>query len=376
MQIIRGIKPKPLKCVVYGPEGVGKSTFAAQAPNPLFIDTEGGTDRLDVARLPVPSSLSMLMEQLQWVKNNVGCCQTLVLDTADWAERLCIESVCQAYQKKGIEDFAYGKGYIYAYEAFGKILNMLDEILAQGVHIIVNAHAAMRKFELPDENGAYDRWELKLIASQKCSIANMLKEWADMIFFCNFETIVIKDDKTKKAKGTGGTRRVMYTSHHACWDAKNRFNLPDKLPFEYAQVANLFSANTPMAQAPAAQMPVAPPPAANPEPPAAAAPVPATAPQADDSSFQKVDGYDPNFPWTLGQQNAVESTIPSFVPKALADLMASSNVTVEEITNVVAQRGYYPAGTPFQNYDPQFVEGVLIAAWPQVLDLIQSNRKA
>lgn len=138
MEIIRGIKPKPLKCVVYGPEGVGKSTFAAQAPNPLFIDTEGGTDRLDVARLSVPSSLSMLMEQLQWVKNNVGCCQTLVLDTADWAERLCIESVCQAYQKKGIEDFAYGKGYIYAYEAFGKILNMLDEILAQGVHIIVN----------------------------------------------------------------------------------------------------------------------------------------------------------------------------------------------------------------------------------------------
>ena len=46
------------KVVIYGPEGIGKSTLAARFPQPLFIDTEGSTKELDVARLPAPTALS------------------------------------------------------------------------------------------------------------------------------------------------------------------------------------------------------------------------------------------------------------------------------------------------------------------------------
>jgi hypothetical protein len=147
---------------VYGPEGIGKSTFAAQFPDPLFIDTEGSTKNMDVARLPKPSSWTMLKEQIIWVRANPGLCQTLVIDTADWAEQLCMDSICTTADKAGIEDFGYGKGYVYLAEEFGRLLNTLEDLVEKGINIVITAHAQMRKFEQPDEMGQYDRWELKL----------------------------------------------------------------------------------------------------------------------------------------------------------------------------------------------------------------------
>lgn len=333
MRIISGVLPKAVKCVVYGPEGIGKTTFAAQAPDPVFIDTEGSTTRLDVKRLPAPTSISMVMEEIRYLRDTPGICQTLVLDTADWAERMCREATCAKYSKAGLEDFGYGKGYTYVYEDFGKILNALDEVVERGIHVIVTAHAAMRKFEQPNEDGAYDRWELKLINSQKCSIANMVKEWADMVLFANYETIVVKNDD-KKNKAQGG-RRVMYTSHHPCWDAKNRFGLPEKLPFDFGQVAHCF------------QLP-------------SAAPVGEVGPTMTGPSSN-----------TTQQSCPSEMAPPAGVPQALWDLMRGNGVDEGQIRTVVSRRGYYPLDTPISNYDPAFVSGVLIGAWEQVHQMIK-----
>ena len=238
MQIITGVMPKATKAVLYGPEGIGKTSFAAKAPNPLFIDTEGSTTRLNVRRLPAPQSWAMVLEQVQWVIYNPQVCSTLVVDTADWAQRLATDAVCARLKIGGIEDLGYGKGYSYVYEEFGRLLNLLDQVIDRGINVIITAHAAMRKFEQPDEMGSYDRWELKLNNSQKCSIAGMVKEWADMVLFANYETIVVKNEN-KKGKAQGG-QRVMYTAHHPCWDAKNRFGLAEKLSFDFQQVAHCF----------------------------------------------------------------------------------------------------------------------------------------
>lgn len=147
MQIISGVMKKATKAVLYGPEGIGKTTFASKAPEPLFIDTEGSTTRLNVRRLPAPESFAMILEQVQWVLENRNVCKTLVLDTADWAQSRCVNAVCAKYQKGGIEDFGYGKGYSYVYEEFGRLLNLLDQVVDAGINVIVTAHAAMRKFE-------------------------------------------------------------------------------------------------------------------------------------------------------------------------------------------------------------------------------------
>ena len=158
MEIIRGKIPGAKKTVVYGPEGIGKSTFASRFPDPLFIDTEGSTKDMDVARTPAPTSWTMLLDQIQYVKTHPDICRTLVIDTVDWAEQKCVDHVCAEHQKKGIEDFGYGNGYVYAKEEFGRFLNKLSEIIDAGIHVVLTAHAQLRKFEQPDEMGAYDRW--------------------------------------------------------------------------------------------------------------------------------------------------------------------------------------------------------------------------
>ena len=233
MNIIRGKIPSAQKVVIYGPEGIGKTSFAACFPDPLFIDTEGGTKHIDVARLPAPTSWTMLLEQVQEVKKeNTSVCKTLVLDTADWAEQLCIKHICDKYKKSGIEDFGYGKGYIYLKEEFGRLLNLLEDVIERGVNVAVTAHAKMRKFEQPDEMGAYDRWEMKLDKN----VAPLIKEWADMVLFANYKVYTVKDEQTQRSKAQGG-KRVLYASHHPCWDAKNRHGLPDEMPLDYTSIA-------------------------------------------------------------------------------------------------------------------------------------------
>lgn len=340
MQITTGIMPKAVKVVLYGPEGIGKTTFASMAPGALFIDTEGSTTRINVRRLPAPNSFSMIMEEVQWVLNNPAVCRTLVVDTADWAERYCTDFVCAKLKIGGIEDMGYGKGYRYVYEEFGRLLNLLDQVIDRGINVLVTAHAAMRKFEQPDEMGSYDRWELKLNNSQKCSIAGMVKEWADMVLFATYETIVVKNEN-KKGKAQGG-QRVMYTMHHPCWDAKNRFDLPEKLPFDFAHVAHCFlNESQPVYQVSA----------------------PANPTQTGRSSEASIQTSYPS--------DSPKEEPDTGIPISLQQLMNQYQVSESDICRVVALKGYYPENTPIRNYDPQFVEGVLVGAWQQVYNMIK-----
>lgn len=222
------------KVVIYGPEGIGKSTLASQFPEPVFIDTEGSTKELDVARYPTPASWHNILDDIDDAIDEIPC-KTLVIDTADWAEQLCNRDVCKRLNVGGIEDIGYGKGYTYAAEEFAKMLNICNKLIAKGVNVVFTAHAQMRKFEQPDEMGAYDRWEMKL--SKKC--AALLKEWADIVLFCNYKTIVVADSNTKTKKAQGG-KRVMYASHHPCWDAKNRYGLPDQMDMDFDQIKHVF----------------------------------------------------------------------------------------------------------------------------------------
>lgn len=226
--ITRGTSAKPVKGVCYGVEGVGKTTFAAKWPGAVFIDIEDGSSHYDVARLPRPTEwLGLLAEVEAAAKmDEVG---TLVIDTMDAAEALCVGHVLTVKKWKGIEDAGYGKGYTYLAEEFGKLLKALDKVVNAGKNVLVLAHAQIKKFEQPDEMGAYDRWELKL---QKKD-APLVKEWCDLLLFANYKTDTMRDEQTKKTKATGGKRRMMYAAHTAAYDAKNRLGLPDEMPFDF-----------------------------------------------------------------------------------------------------------------------------------------------
>lgn len=360
MNITRGKIPGAKKCVLYGPEGIGKSTFASHFPDPVFIDTEDSTKELDVARFDKPTSWEMLLQEVRYVINTPNICKTLVVDTADWAEKLCIKAVCAQYQKSGIEAFDYGKGYTYVYESFGELLNLLADLTERGVHIVLNAHAATKRREQPDEFGTYDCWGLKLIDSPKCSIANMVKEWADIVLFANYKVMVVAtDDKGKKHKAQGG-RRVMYTTHHPCWDAKNRLGLPDELPLDFSALAPYINAQ-PSSSASAAPQ----------TPPASMPPVPPVTPSAQ--STPAPDPASQNSPPPL-PQDTPKTQKNADALKALQDLMKANDVLDYEIQAAIGARGYFPEDTPLKNLPADFIQGVLVGAWAQVFGWIQANR--
>lgn len=359
-EIIRGKMPTAQKIVLYGVEGIGKTTFAAQFPNPVFIDTEGGTKNFDVARLPVPSSWQMLLEEIQSV--NLSICSTLVIDTVDWAEKMAYAHVCAVHKWNSIESPSYGTGYRYAYEEMGKLLNLLTDTVNKGVNVVLLAHAAMRKFEQPDEMGSYDRWELKLQTSAKCNTASMVKEWADLVLFANYKTMAVAaDDKGKKFKAQGN-RRVMYTTHHPCWDAKNRFGLPEEIPLDFAAIAHLFQA-APSQPAVTQPSQVAPEPVA---PPAGAGAV--EEPMQTDLLAETANAS------PVPEMPAVQKGNNYEALRALWDLMKKDVITIEEIQRAVAAKGYFPENTPLENLPADFIRGVLIGAWPQVSGWIKENR--
>lgn len=379
MKIIKGKIPCAKKVTIYGPEGIGKSTFASKFPDPVFIDTEGSTKDMDVARLPAPSSWSMVLEEVRYVIQNPSICKTLVIDTADWAEQLCSAGICDKYQKTGIEDFGYGKGYVFLQEEFGRLLNLLSELAEQkGIHVVLTAHAKMRKFEQPDEMGAYDRWEMKLSKN----VSPMVKEWADMVLFANYKTHVIKVDGKNKAQGG---QRVMYTTHHSCWDAKNRYSLPDEVPFEYGSIAHIFSgsSNTYEPNAPTTHV-------STQQPVRETKPV-STAPEAQPAKETPSQISDHDVPAAINEpeqlsmdlNESASSTSETFpvdprVPKHLRDLMIANHVCEWDIENVVEARGYVPTGTKIWEYDtvnPGIIDGLLVASWDQVYDAIKEMKE-
>lgn len=352
LNIINGKQPGAIKVVVYGPEGIGKSTFASQFPRPLFIDTEGSTRHLDISRTEKPASWVQLLEQVKCVRDDPSLCATLVVDTADWAEQLCIVGICAAKKLSGIEDMGYGKGYVYLAEEFGRLLNLLEEVVTRGVHVVLTAHAMMRKFEQPDEMGAYDRWELKL---QKKTAA-LVKEWSDVLLFANYKTIsVATDEKGRKFKAQGG-KRVVYTSHHPCWDAKNRLGLPDELPLDFDVIGPyLFPAKP---EACAASKPAAPTTVEAPRPAPAPPPAPEPAPK-------------PSAPPPAPEQPKGE-----YIPAVLRPLLDAADVTEQEVRRVIDKRKklIFPMGTPWEAMEKAgFVEGWVLPNWDKIVQMIRDD---
>ena len=382
-EIARGKVDKAKKVCIYAPEGFGKSSFASRFPDPVFIDTEGSTHNLDVNRLPKPTSWQMLGEELSQVAADRPC-GTLVIDTIDWAEQLCIENICARHGKTGIEDFPYGTGYVYEKEEFGKLLCRLDEVIAAGINVVLTAHAQVRRFSQPDEIGEYDRWELKLGKKTGSQISPLIKEWVDLLIFGNYKTVAVAADRDRTRFKAQGGKRVMYTEHHPCWDAKNRFGLSPELPFDYSAIAHLFG----KVEEPKYW--------ANPET------LESTADSAKPDGMEEItkEDYDnlvrldtaaayADYRREKAGEKTEEKTaeaaekpkaeepaaaVPG-IPKELSDLMAANKVTEAEIRKTVALRGYYPEETPVSAYDRGFIDGVLIGAWDKVFAMITERRE-
>lgn len=358
-EINTGVVKTPLKVIIYGTEGVGKTTLASKFPKPLFIDAENGSGALNVARYPYPTSWQMLMSEVQEFLNNPQGYKTLVIDSIDWAEAKAIEMICAGMKVNGIEDIGWSKGYTYLNEEMGRLLNLLTEVINRGVNVVLIAHMVIRTITKPEETGSYDRYELKLKQAKNGNNCQLVKEWADLILFCNYREFLVADKTTGKKKATGGKERIMYTEHAATWDAKNRFGLPEVLPLDFEPIAHLFSDNYEAKATTTAQQ---------------TKPVEQPISEVNNWTTNTDTHLSIDSTWKPTPYTAEEEAIMAELPKALTDLMKSKQVHPSEIQRAVSIKGYFTKDTPIKNYDPEFIQGCLIGAWPAVMELIQTDR--
>ena len=139
--ITRGKENKPPRILLYGQEGVGKSCTAAQAPNPVFIQTEDGLDEINTAKFPLAKSLNDVLNALAALRDEQHDFRTVVLDSADWLERLIWDKVCQDFGVRSIEkaDGGYGKGYVHALAYWRQIVSLLNDLRnVRGMIVIVD----------------------------------------------------------------------------------------------------------------------------------------------------------------------------------------------------------------------------------------------
>lgn len=241
--VVKGRIAKPVRVLLYGPPGIGKTTFAAAAPVPIFIGAEDGTSELDVERFPQPGTWSDVLDALDELATASHSYQTVVLDTLDWLEPLCWQHVCTTNRDKqgkpyeNIKDLGYGKGYAAALDQWRILLKKLEELRdARSLSIVLLAHTTIRPFKNP-EGDNYERYQLKL----HHSASSLFREWPDAVLFAMYETYTHAVDGGE-TKGISTGARVMGTQRTAAYDAKNRYDLPDRVPLDWPSFAESLAA--------------------------------------------------------------------------------------------------------------------------------------
>ncbi len=226
------------RILLYGENGTGKSTLAADAPSPIFLDIEGGSLQLDVARYPfreatdghIPHTYAQVLAALADLSTPGHEYKTVVIDTVDRLESLIWQHVCEVHkQAEGIESFGYGKGYVMALDVWRDFCRRLDALRALDINVVLLAHAQIKTFKSPDTED-FDRYSLR--AHDKA--AAFLMEWVDVVGFLTFDEWSSKGKGEARAKGKGTGRRLLKTERTAAFNAKSRLPLPKEIEIEIA----------------------------------------------------------------------------------------------------------------------------------------------
>lgn len=219
--------------MLYGTHGIGKSTFGACAPSPIFIRTEDGLQDIDTSAFPLATHISDVFQAVQELRSQPHDFKTLVLDSADWTEKLIHKQVCEQHGKDAITDISFGKGYGSAATMFGLLLEELGKLSTQcGMLTIFLAHCQIEKFENP-QTESYDRYTPKLHKS----INGTIQEWCDEVLFCSYKVYTKETEegfnKTRN-RAIGGGERVIYSTEKPSHLAKNRITgMPEEFPLSF-----------------------------------------------------------------------------------------------------------------------------------------------
>jgi hypothetical protein len=229
---------KPHRIVLYGVEGIGKTTFAALAPRPIFIGTEDGAGALTLERFPRPERWSDVLDAVHELTTEAHPYQTVAIDSLDWAEPLIWAHCCERDKKASIEAYGFGKGYVEALAEVRILLSALETLqVRKGMNVVLIAHAHLKMQKQPSGDD-FERFTLKL--NEKAGGA--VREWAETVLFANWETFT-RTNANERTVGVSSGRRLIYTTKTAAYEAKNRYALPDELELSWESYAKSVERN-------------------------------------------------------------------------------------------------------------------------------------
>lgn len=233
---MEGVAQEPPRVLIYGPEKIGKTTFGASAPKPIFVRTEDGAEHIGPARLPLAKSYEQVIDQVSQIALRKHDRETIVIDSLDWLEKLIFAKVCKESGVKSIELAAggYGKGFTRAGELmFDLLTEHLDPLrTVRGMAVILLAHDKTEKAEEPGLP-SYDRSTPRL---DKRSLP-YVKDWADAIGYA-CRRIRIEGDEASRgnrniAHAIGSERQLIVSGLKPSCISGNRYGITEDLPLSW-----------------------------------------------------------------------------------------------------------------------------------------------
>lgn len=225
--VTTGVIKRPHYLLMHGSPGIGKSTFAATFPKPIFLCAEKGTANLNVSRLELDkyTNFEKVLQELLAEKHDY---KTVVVDTVDHLEPLIFKEVCADQNKPSIESIRYAKGYVFALDYWLRLVGFLEELREKkDMNVVFLAHTEVKAHNDPQLPEPYDTYKVKL----HHKAASILIDRVDCVLFAN-HFVALKDKDSSKVKAYGDGSRMIYTEHRPAFQAKNRFDLPFEISFE------------------------------------------------------------------------------------------------------------------------------------------------
>lgn len=248
-RITTGRQQRPRRVMLYGVHGIGKSTFGAMAPRPVFLPTEDGLDNIDCSAFPLATTFDDVLQGVMGLYSEAHEYQTVVIDSLDWLERLIWAEVVRrkpmtekGRQVASIEDYGFAKGYAYALDIWKEVLDGLSALRDErGMMVILLAHAKIERFENP-ETDAYDRYSPRL----NKHASSLIQEWCDEVLFATYKVHTKQTDEgfdKTRTRGIGSGDRILRTTERPAHLAKNRLGLPEELPLEFGAYAEFLQSS-------------------------------------------------------------------------------------------------------------------------------------
>lgn len=225
----RGILPKSQIFVIYGPNGVGKTTLATAFSQSLIADLEDGsnhitnTTRISASKLATYDDLLGLIEEVK--KANF---RTFVVDSLESLESLIQDKIKKDNKVESIEDIPYGKGMVYTREEFERFMRLMHQLRDEkDMDIILVGHSVTKAYSDPNANVTYDRQVLRT----NDKVASIVKDLSDSILYLTYKVDTVSQKNKDKVKAYGDGERIIYTQWRPGFDAKSRYQLDFEIPF-------------------------------------------------------------------------------------------------------------------------------------------------